>query len=102
MTTTPYIPTEAECGASWRGDLGLTGVEHARTTDHPFMGSHIRGWCFICEQPQAAAQHGVIHLMVDGEFACDPGGKLGVNASMRQRTGRHENVSCLGCCKSMP
>ncbi len=97
MTAAPYIPTEAECGASWRGDLGLTSVEHARTVDHPFRGSHIRGLCFMCEQPQPAAQHGVIHLVTGGDFACDPNREHEMQVPMPQRTGRREFASCPDC-----
>jgi hypothetical protein len=97
MTTAPYIPTEAECGASWRGDLGLTSVEHARAVNHPFRGSHIRGWCFMCEQTQPTDVHGTIHLVNDGDFACDPDRKLDLQVPMPQRTRQREFASCSGC-----
>jgi len=93
----PYIPTEQECGAAWRDLLNLTSIEQARNTDHRFMGSHVRGWCFVCEQHQHAAVHGPIHFVARGEFACDPGGEGGITAPLSQRTRRPDQVSCPGC-----
>jgi hypothetical protein len=93
----PYIPTDAERGAAYRAQLGLASIEQARTVDHPFQGSFIRGECFVCEQTQPSPRHGPIHFMDSGSFACDPGARAGVNAPMFQRTRRREFASCPGC-----
>lgn len=92
----PYIPTDTERGAYDRIRFGLASLEEAKTTDHQFCGSHIRGWCLVCEQPQSAPQHGTIHFS-NGGFACDFRGLRGVTAPMTRRTRRWDQTTCADC-----
>lgn len=93
----PYIPTDAELGAAYRAELGLASVEQACAVDHPFRGSHVRGVCFVCEQPQSSQRHGTVHLIAHGEFACDPGNRRKMRVPMARRTRRPEHANCPGC-----
>jgi hypothetical protein len=93
----PYIPTDAARGAAYRDELGLASIEQARAVDHPFRGSHVRGVCFVCEQPQSSERHGTVHFIAHGEFACDPGDRLGLRIPLDRRTRHPQQANCPGC-----
>jgi hypothetical protein len=102
LTRRPDVPSDAECGTTWRAQLGLADVAEARATPHPMRGSFIRGECFVCEQAQTAAVHGEIHLVRDGRFACDPDVIRNVTAPMTQRTLHPDRATCPGCIANLP
>jgi hypothetical protein len=95
--TRPYIPTDQERGVSYRERLGIASIEQARAVEHPFMGSHITGMCFVCWQSQPSPRHGPIHFIAGGEFACDLRVTADATVPMSQRTRRRENASCPAC-----
>ena len=93
----PYIPTDEERGAAYRAEFGIASIEQARLVDHRFRGSHVRGVCFLCWQPQSSGRHGTVHFIAGGEYACDPGDRLGLRIPLERRTRHPQQANCPGC-----